>query len=1301
MKTNLINYNVLGNLAIVLIILLMAFSIGETFAANATINETSSGGILLAVNDVTLNSGDTLFLTPGIYNKTNEDTNITINKSLTLQGNGSTNNVIIDARGQNRVFTIANNINLTFINITFINGFTTDSGAAIYNIYGDTLLTFTNCSFNNNFANGTYSCGGAIYNNGHNLSIHNSSFYNNSAVGNTSSTGNSGCGGAIYNNGNNFSVYNSTFYNNVVIIYNNSVGYSGCGAAICNFGNYFNLADSNFTRNRGHQGGAVYNRGFNFSVIDSNFTNNVAIHYAGAIYNYYGHNFTVKGSNFINNSVPDSGGAIHSSFSDNITIINSNFFNNSATLGGAFDNNGNNVEITNSSFINNSGFSAGGAISNYGSNFTVIGVNFTNNSAGSGGAIYTGGNYIFAIPNFIITGSNFTIKDSNFVNNTAGYDGGAIYNGGYNYYNNSSNLIASSGPNLFITSSNFINNNATMLGGAIFNKGDNFTINNSIFNNNTGGIGGAIYNTVNINTTVSGSTFNNNIATNVSDYGGGAIFNNGESFDVINSSFNYNTAERGGAIWNSGSYFRIFNSNFTNNSATYGGAFYNSRYGTSTNLNYTISNSVFINNSATVNGGAFFNNFAIYINISGSTFINNHAGLYGGAIASNSNLTSVYNSIFINNSASSGGAIYNSNTGDAYPLGINLTIFNSTFTDNYASNGGGAIYNLGNYFNLANSNFTRNNANNGGALYNYGDFSSVIYSNFSNNNASGASASGGGIYNRANDFLVINSNFTNNIASYGGGIFNTDNGSIVVNGSIFNNNTQAIGLGNINYELNNNTIINNIIAVQFVLNNETYIIPDLIGLTTPSINVNLSNLITNNTYAIGISGNYSNYTLADSSYNTSNNKNAVIFTGIGLGSTNSGVSNGNTLINSLIRGYSGVGLTFDMASLNNRVYNCNISDNDVGVVISGNGNSITSSNIIDNAGLGINVTSTGINSIINYNRIFNKFIYGLTNYGNFTDANYNWWGENNIVSQYYNNPGSNLDLNFYYVLQLSLNYTLNNTVDRNRTYAKDVFANLSYELTLNDASVSHDKSLLPYFIVNILLNNSTSVILNFTQDAREDYNWTNVIITNSDSSAQIRVLADNGDVYLRIGDYNNSVNLTITKVANVTEVVVNETVQYVITVTNHGPNAVNGVEVYEILPNGLVYLNSSTTIGTYNPTTGLWYIGSLASGQTATFIINTRVVANGTIINIVTLTTTDRAGDMENANATITVVSEPDEDSDPVLDSDEPVYETNDTQTNAPRASMKHTGMPLIATLLVLISLIALGTTKKTKINTF
>ena len=343
-------------------ILFVLASLQTVSAANITISDSSSGGILDAVNNPIVNSGDTVFLSPGIYNKTNEDTNITISKNVTIQGNGPTNQVIIDGKGLTGIFNLANNINVTFINITFTNGYTLANGGAIYNPYANTALTFINCVFTNNSASarntGTNDGdGGAIYNNGTSLTIINSNFNNNSAE----------FGGAICNNGSNFRIINSTFNNNNA---------EADGGAIYNDGNGFTIINSTFNNNNADGGGAIFNNGNNVTISNSNFNNNDA-ESGGAIYNW-GVGFVITNSPFRNNNA-ESGGAIYNDYEGNMTVIGSTFIRNHASeIGGGIYNDGTLLFIGNTMTGNTAG-ELGNAIFNDGT-MGVLTLTFLSNS---------------------------------------------------------------------------------------------------------------------------------------------------------------------------------------------------------------------------------------------------------------------------------------------------------------------------------------------------------------------------------------------------------------------------------------------------------------------------------------------------------------------------------------------------------------------------------------------------------------------------------------------------------------------------------------------------------------------------------------------------------------------------------------------------------------------------------------------------------------------------------------------------------------------------------------------------------
>ena len=88
-----------------------------------------------------------------------------------------------------------------------------------------------------------------------------------------------------------------------------------------------------------------------------------------------------------------------------------------------------------------------------------------------------------------------------------------------------------------------------------------------------------------------------------------------------------------------------------------------------------------------------------------------------------------------------------------------------------------------------------------------------------------------------------------------------------------------------------------------------------------------------------------------------------------------------------------------------------------------------------------------------------------------------------------------------------------------------------------------------------------------------------------------------------------------------------DTVIFQITVTNDGPDTATGVSLTDSLPAGLTFVADTTSQGSYDPATGLFDIGTLASGATATLTLEGTVdVGQGgnTITNITTAATGDQ-----------------------------------------------------------------------------
>lgn len=71
-----------------------------------------------------------------------------------------------------------------------------------------------------------------------------------------------------------------------------------------------------------------------------------------------------------------------------------------------------------------------------------------------------------------------------------------------------------------------------------------------------------------------------------------------------------------------------------------------------------------------------------------------------------------------------------------------------------------------------------------------------------------------------------------------------------------------------------------------------------------------------------------------------------------------------------------------------------------------------------------------------------------------------------------------------------------------------------------------------------------------------------------------------------------------------------ESVTFTIKVTNDGPNVAKGIQVTDLLPQGLIYNSSSTSQGVYDSNSGIWIVGDLNSQTFATLTINATVDCN-------------------------------------------------------------------------------------------
>jgi uncharacterized repeat protein (TIGR01451 family) len=104
-------------------------------------------------------------------------------------------------------------------------------------------------------------------------------------------------------------------------------------------------------------------------------------------------------------------------------------------------------------------------------------------------------------------------------------------------------------------------------------------------------------------------------------------------------------------------------------------------------------------------------------------------------------------------------------------------------------------------------------------------------------------------------------------------------------------------------------------------------------------------------------------------------------------------------------------------------------------------------------------------------------------------------------------------------------------------------------------------------------------------------------------------------------------DLSLTKAVNNTAPASGGAISYTLTATNAlGSAAANGVVVTDLLPIGTSFV-SATGTGTYNSGTGIWTVGTLSAGQSASLTINATVTATGatTVINTAEVTASSNA----------------------------------------------------------------------------
>ncbi len=672
---------------------------------------------------------------------------------------------------------IENNAGIVMMSNVTLNGnttFTAPGNGGGLHVSGAGTVTITDGEVNNNNAG---SEGGGLWNGTGTMTINGTTISGNTASGIAADNG----GGGIYNlNGGTLNIEDAQIMNN------EANGTAGSGGGILNdVGATVNILNSEISENSSNRaGGGIENN-------------------AGTVMMT---NVTLNGNTTF--AAPGNGGGLHVTGAGSVTISDGEVNDNTAgSEGGGLWNGSGTMSINGTTISGNtaSGDAAdngGGGIYNFNGGTLVIedatiSDNIADGTLGSGGGILND------------VGSQLTVRTSTISGNTAVRAGGGIED------NSGTSTI-------ILTDVNLDNNSATGPpgngGGLHITGGGNVTISGGTVNNNNASLeGGGLWNGVGIMTINNTEIVSNDATGNAADDGGGGIFNNGGTINITDVSlmdnFASGTAGSGGGLFSIAGAVTILNSSFEFNSANRAGGAIEVVAGT-----LTLTETDLLNNDVNGSAGAPApgNGGGIHISGVNTTMIN------GGLISGNG-------------ARREGGGLWNQ-------TGSEMTLNNVTIDDNYAvglelTHGGGGIFINGGTVNINSSTISNNEArgnglgSGGGIHIKAGGIANVSVSTISRNSAV---KDGGGVLNNGSLSVNASTIVTNTSVGIGGGIATSSESAVNIKNTIV-----ALNSANTGKDVAGTGIFTsqgyNLIGNDDV-NAFTSIASDLIGTASASIN---------------------------------------------------------------------------------------------------------------------------------------------------------------------------------------------------------------------------------------------------------------------------------------------------------------------------------------------------------------------------------------------------------------------------------------------------------------------------------
>ncbi|HEX8268603.1 MAG TPA: choice-of-anchor Q domain-containing protein [Flavobacterium sp.] len=764
--------------------------------------------------------GSIITFAPGISDITLTSGFITIDKSITITGNGILNTTV-NGNNASRIFDITTG-NVVLNDFEIENGLA-DNGGGI-RVFNATLtinaLRISSCT-----ANGASGSGGGIY-----LGTNSELIALNSTI--STNTANRAGGGIESVAGTNVTL------TNVQLIANNA-GVTPATASPGNGGGFHITGSGTATITGGlitmnmsaAEGGGLWNGSGTMSINGTTISDNTTAGAAadnggGGIYNLNGGTLTIQNAIISGNSATGtagSGGGIFNDVGGMLTVSNSSIIQNTANrAGGGIEDNsgaGSAVVLTNVLLNENEVFTSpgnGGGLHVTGQgDVTISGGTVNMNEAGAeGGGLWNGTG--------VMTIDGTTIDGNTASGALADQGGGGIYN-----LNGGTLTITNA-----VISDNIANGTAGSGGGILNDVGSQLSISNSTISGNSArrAGGGIEDNSATSTLTLTNVNLSNNTVTGAPGNGGAIHITGAGSINISGGTVSNNTAAlEGGGLWNGTGTMNVSGTTISGNvaqgaAADDGGAGIFNNGGT-LNLNNAILTSNLATGTSGSGGGLL--STAGTVTIIGTVFDNNSANRAGGAIEIINGTLMLSDSDMLNNDVDGGAGTANPGNGGALHIsGITTTTINGgTVSGNTAMREGGGLWNqTGSTMNLVNVTIDSNSAegtdilHGGGGIFNNGGTLNLTTSTVSNNSTTGTNSNGGGLHVKAGTANIMLSTISGNTtANNGGGIYN--NAITTVNATTITDNTATSSGGGVaNNSANSIALKNTIVAGNFGVN---------------------------------------------------------------------------------------------------------------------------------------------------------------------------------------------------------------------------------------------------------------------------------------------------------------------------------------------------------------------------------------------------------------------------------------------------------------------------------------------------